>query len=203
MTENEENYQRSRSAILRLISVLFVFPEEETKGIIENLTDQLKDFEDDSLVELSSEIKKVFNSTALQTLQVEYTKLFIGPGKEVVYPYGSVYLEDKKMVSCESTYWLEKRYSKWGVSIEVKEPADHIALVLEFMFILSKDESDGSLLEQSILYNDYVLKWVPGFCDLVVKQNYSDFYVPIAKLVKIILTNIYSDKYALKIGATV
>ncbi len=185
---NVENYQTRRSAILRLISVLFVFPEKETSGIVQNLVDQLNCF-DDNLVELSLEIKRIFDTTELQDLQVEYSKLFIGPSKEIVYPYGSVYLEGKKMVSCESTYWLEKRYREWGVSIDVKEPADHIALVLEYMFILSEDDSEKSLIEQKLLYNDYISKWVPKFCDLIIKQKFSEFYVIVAKLVKVIITD--------------
>jgi len=186
LKNNVENYQTRRSAILRLISVLFVFPEKETSGIVQNLVDQLNCFDDD-LIDLSLEIKRVFDTTELQDLQVEYSKLFIGPSKEIVYPYGSVYLEGKKMVSCESTYWLEKRYREWGISIDVKEPADHIALVLEYMFILSEDDSEKSLIEQKLLYNDYIVKWIPSFCDLIVKKEYSNFYVSIAKVVKIIM----------------
>ena len=126
-------------------------------------------------------------------LAVEYTRLFIGPGKHI-------YL-------CESTF-LGERGGK--ISGEVKdliefyglryredynEAPDHLSVELEFMQHLTNGEKEAwkggdSLKAAEFLkvekkfVQDHLITWIPEFSDTVIKQANTSFYREIARLTK-------------------
>lgn len=126
-----------------------------------------------------------------EELKIEYARLFIGPFELVAPPYGSVYLEEKKMLMGESTMAVQKMYHEAGLSLDVKEAPDHIALELEFMHYLCLDESRAEAKgqheealafykKQTEFMTRFLAPWIPAFCDNIRQGSGNLFYVHLA-----------------------
>jgi TorA maturation chaperone TorD len=84
------------------------------------------------------------------TLEVEYTRLFLGPGPAVVPPYESVYV-DREDADVPGSLWgrttlaVRDAYRQAGLAPRPgPEPPDHLAAELEFIAYLS--QAEGSAL---------------------------------------------------------
>jgi len=60
----------------------------------------------------------------VESLKVDYGKLFAGPFEVHAPPYGSVYLEGERRVMGESTRDAARLYREAGVDIDFEEPPD-------------------------------------------------------------------------------
>jgi len=132
-------------------------------------------------------------------LSVEYTRLFRGVKR--FYgpppPYESVYVE-RGLVMGESSVKVSEEYAKAGVTIPNQhkgEPPDHIGFELDFMRHLCCKEAQAwksnafchaikSLEKQKKFIDEHLIKWVPNFCDEVLKEAKIEFYKGIAKITK-------------------
>ena len=90
----------------------------------------------------------------LDSLKVDYTRLFLGPYLLLAPPYGSLYLENTRTVMGDSTMDAKQRYQEAGLDLTLKEAPDHVAIELEFMYyliyreieeIINNNESDVDL----------------------------------------------------------
>ena len=74
----------------------------------------------------------------LEKLQVDFSRLFIGPYRLLAPPYGSIYLEKDYKVMENSTVDVRERYRQAGldISAKFKDAPDHVAAELEFMYFL-------------------------------------------------------------------
>ncbi len=128
---------------------------------------------------------------SIKDLQIDFSKLFIGPFKVFAPPYGSVYLEESKTICGNSTIDVMKIYQKEKLNIDLKEPADHIAIELEFMFYLITVEvdainnsdflkADSYRSKQDSFLKRHLSQWVTEFTDSIKKHTKSDFYKKIA-----------------------
>ncbi len=125
------------------------------------------------------------NHGALQDLQGEYVRLFINALPEVPCPpYGSVYLEGALMG--ESTVRLKKLYAKYGWQTD--EMADHIAVELEFLALLTALGEDGAVQEDLNFLWDHLHLWAPTFLARVEENDRSGFYRAVSRYAKEILS---------------
>lgn len=135
---------------------------------------------------MRSEIQK---PDYLEKLQIEFSKLFIGPYSLLAPPYGSIYLEDGRKVMGNSTMDVIKRYESAGlmVSESFKDVPDHIAAELEFMYYLvfkyteaiqsdAYDVAYENLNQQRMFLRDHLGNWVSEFSQTVSSQAETDFY---------------------------
>lgn len=124
-------------------------------------------------------------------LQIDFSKLFLGPFKVLSPPYGSVYLEEGKTIQGESTLDVIRLYQEDGLKVDLKEPADHIAVELEFMYYLASKEIEAienKDLERANLYLNkqysfiqrHLSKWIPEFTDSICANTKEVFYKKIA-----------------------
>jgi TorA maturation chaperone TorD len=122
----------------------------------------------------------------------EYTRLFINAIPRVpAPPYGSVYLEESRMVYGKTTMDVLNFYRSTGFepNFEQKELPDHISLEMEFLGILAARESrTGHMganwpghLRQEFL-SRFVLPWVPSFCEHIKGNTVSPFYRALGSL---------------------
>ena len=81
------------------------------------------------------------DSNLVDTLQVEYTRLFINGVPHIIAPpYGSFYLDGDHTLQGKSTRRARDYYRRYGYDIaDTSEPADHIRLELEFLAALTRD----------------------------------------------------------------
>lgn len=122
----------------------------------------------------------------VDSLKVDYSKLFVGPYELFAPPYGSMYLEDGKLMG-DSTMDVKNWYVEEGLEITLREVPDHIAIELEFMhFLISKETQaiSNSDPENAILYlkkqeafiDIHLGQWVSAFAHRIKKRAKTEFY---------------------------
>jgi len=110
----------------------------------------------------------------LPALQSVYVSLFINALPEVPCPpYGSYYLEG--LLMGETTVRLERMYRGYG--FELLEMADHIAVELEFLALLTRLAPQGaSVQEDRRFLLAHLRRWTPDFFERVERHDRSGFY---------------------------
>jgi len=122
---------------------------------------------------------KIVVQKDLAALQAAYVYLFINALPEVPCPpYGSFYLEGTLMG--ESTVQLSRLYAEYG--FEAEELADHIAVELEFIALLSILASDPAVREDYEFFLDHLRQWAPAFFTAVKENDASGFYGRVVQL---------------------
>jgi TorA maturation chaperone TorD len=130
-------------------------------------------------------------ASELESLRIDYARLFLGPYELFAPPYGSVYLEDPTRVMGESTINARNTYAKEGLHVLIKETPDHIAIELEFMHYLVSKQIESSLHDDSDNASAYLAKqkeflethlsvWVPEFVDRMTANAETAFYRELA-----------------------
>jgi TorA maturation chaperone TorD len=130
----------------------------------------------------------------VESLKVEYARLFMGPFTLIAPPYGSVYLDAGRTVMGESTVRIAEYYRKHGFVLgeDIREPADHIAIELEFMSLLAfrQRESEGSgdmdavrhsIAAQHDFLRVFLLPFLKPFAKAVYEDDEAPFYSALAR----------------------
>ena len=136
----------------------------------------------------------------LEDLAVEYTRLFLGPGKHIS-PHESVHHKKENTQSGqlwgESTAEVKKIIESSGLEYKTEYTGlpDHISVELEFMqqVILREeqawkdDDKETALLCQENgkkFVDGHLARWVPNFCEKVIDAAESPFYREMAQLTR-------------------
>lgn len=84
-------------------------------------------------------LQAAFAAQDLQTLLVDYTRLFLGPVNPLASPYGSVWLTGEKTLMQDTTQAVLGLYAEGGFDIDeaFQELPDHVAVELEFLYLLN------------------------------------------------------------------
>ena len=128
----------------------------------------------------------------VETLRVDYAKLFVGPFELLAPPYGSVYLEEGEQVMGNSTLDVMAHYRQAGLDVDLDEPADHVAAELEFVYYLVTTEvealADGdlergadSLRKQEQFLTAHLGDWIGEFAADVEENAETEFYRVLAR----------------------
>ena len=125
----------------------------------------------------------------------EYTALLIGPSKEFVPPWASVYTGKDHTLFQESTLQVRRKYSMNHLRTVnyPHEADDHIAVELDFMTILSrltldsftqrKKQQYAELIDRQIDFlTQEMLTWVPVFAEKLQSTGQYVLYPPVAAL---------------------
>ena len=127
-------------------------------------------------------LQQAFDSdnSSLETLQVEYTRLFItGVPHVAAPPYAGVYL-DKTLKGRFSEEML-KFYSRAGYVInEHGDLPDNIVHQLEFLSLLAED---GKQETEEEFIRRFVWPWFPAFSSQVKKKAEHPFYPVIVSII--------------------
>lgn len=189
--EQKARESLERSNLYGLFSI--IFKEEATSQLLERMR--------------NSEISKMLGKSEIQLydmpeneillkLAVEYTMLFLGPGKHIS-PHESVHREGKGLLYGDSTLDVKKFYKNcdFVLSPIYKGMPDHIAVELEFMKHLANREStawkegdrDKAMKFQRMqkrFLSEHLNKWAPAFCEKVEMRAELSFYKGFARLTK-------------------
>ncbi len=163
---------------------------------------------DEKLIEILSGINKsngwlyseIANSipklSDIESLKIDYSKLFVGPYSLIAPPYGSVYLENTRRIMGNSTIDVMNRYREEGLDIGIKEVPDHIAIELEFMYLLIfkqgeaiRNSDSGNavsyLRKQKAFLESHLGIWVSEFANNVEANGQTEFYKNLARSTKL------------------
>jgi len=131
-------------------------------------------------------------------LNLEYTRLFIGPGHLPCPPYESVYRADvpaqeRGLLMGRATVEVRRKYSQAGLGVasDHKDLPDHVATELEFMYFLCQKEVEAweksnpeQALEWSEMQQEFLKEhlslWIPAFCEAVEEASNVQFYGSLA-----------------------
>ncbi len=140
----------------------------------------------------------------LRALQVEHTRLFLGPGLPVVPPYESVYAdqEDGKTPGPlwgPAAFSVRAAYQKAGLAPRAgDEPPDQLAAELEFMAFLSQREAtaaaagDAEESERAHRYRisflaEHLSRWAPLVGETLAKEARHPLYGAAGRLLRAVL----------------
>ena len=190
---NDIQQNANAADCFRLLAACFCEPEKELfieQQVCENLATLLENFS----AEAANHARKMSNCLAeveKTVLEVDYSALFLGPFELQAPPYGSVYLEKKREVMGKTTMEALRLYQQAGLQVEEQEPADHIAIELEFMaFVHGREASalQSAATEEASRNRDLRGKffvrclkpWIADFCAAIRKDSEAPFYISLA-----------------------
>lgn len=124
--------------------------------------------------------------------EYEFNRLFVGPGRLAAPPYESVWRTDDRLLLQASTETVRSFYRDHGVQTTQVEPADHLALELEFYALLQQRTLEGHeahrhLWAQHRFLTEHLATWVPALCQAVERGSVSPFYRNLAAVTRRIL----------------
>lgn len=136
-----------------------------------------------------------FREETLDALLLDYTRLFLGPLEIIAKPYGSVYLDGPKIVMGDSTINALACYEQGGFSPaeDFKEMPDHIAIELEFLYLLCFREAQAlgekntaaaaeyKTIRRGFLHN-HLGRWAAEFSNKICDGASSNFYKNLGEL---------------------
>ena len=197
-TVHQDSYStvnaRTRSGIYSLLST--VFRDQPTTELIDQFRKQIfREALSEAGVNLPDDFFGGSGKQYLTELQVEYARLFIGPGKHIS-PHESVHRQDEESrlygrATVNVMQFLET--AGFEFKTDYKGLPDHISVELEFMQKLTGweaqalEEGNTELVTKCLNIERYFLQkhlacWIPGFCKKVSDEAELPFYREIANL---------------------
>ncbi|NOX72415.1 MAG: molecular chaperone TorD family protein [Alphaproteobacteria bacterium] len=188
-----------RSGLYRLLAA--IFRQEPGSELIEWLrSERFENLLSQAGFELGDEFSAKATEIVKEELAVEFTRLFLGPGKHIS-PHESVQLPDGSGTLWGKESVLVKRFIEaagFDYERDFNGIPDHISVELDFLALLTEAEAGnwkagdtGSGVNVLDWQGDFVArhagKWMPGFCAKVEKAARLPFYRVFSELLKTFL----------------
>jgi putative dimethyl sulfoxide reductase chaperone len=148
--------------------------------------------------ELSASAQRLasaFESAPLQELLIDYARLFLGPNETFALPYGSVWLTGEKALMQDSTLAVRALYEQAGFEVDesFRELPDHVAVELEFLYLLKFRESEAlhqrddaalaaNAMQRRDFLNNHLGRWIGPFTAAMREHAQTAFYRELASL---------------------
>jgi TorA maturation chaperone TorD len=189
-----------RSDIYGLLAT--VYRQEVTSGLLQQVINpQFMDI----LIDLGAEgidghLKQKSEAELIEELAVEYTRLFLGPGKHIS-PHESVHhqRDDNQWGKLwgKSTAEVKKFIESTGLDYieDFKGLPDHISVEFEFMQQLTlreeqawkeadADKATACRQVEKKFIEEHLTRWIPSFCEQVLQEAELPFYHAMAALTR-------------------
>ena len=113
--------------------------------------------------------------------RVDYMRLLVGVGKVLAPPWGSVYLDEDRLLFNEDTLKVRLYYEHYGMKLKekYKEPDDHLGLELEFIAYLFENGKTDAVRD---FVEKYVTSWIFQWNNDVQKHARTGYYRGIANM---------------------
>ncbi len=176
---------KSQAGLYKHLSMLFYPPDKSEltgSSVFDSLIHFAKQMDSKLLLEVSR-LPKNFDSYSEQELNIEFSKLFLGPFGLIAAPYGSVYLDDQFQVNGPSTVMVNRIYMNHDLQLELSELPDHIAIELEFIALLLEEGQTfekGSELE--LFHSNYFEPWISPFCEKIINGTDNGYFSCLARV---------------------
>ncbi|MES9924966.1 MAG: molecular chaperone TorD family protein [Candidatus Thiodiazotropha endolucinida] len=189
---------KTRSDMYGLLTL--VFRQEPSEAFINELRGpRLSGAFSDMELEMGGFFYSEPVSTIADQLALEFSRLFIGPGRHIS-AHESIFTEvdgDSGGLWGARTVEVKKFIETTGLDYASQFTGlpDHISVELEFMQKLADWEADKwiemdrisaeyCLSIQRMFLQQHILAWIPKFCDAVIAQADIPFYRELAELTK-------------------
>lgn len=130
-------------------------------------------------------------------INIDYNRLLVGPGTPLAPPWESFYFNDQGLLFQEQTMQVREWFRRFDLESEKihTEPDDHIGLEFSFLGHLSAramtsierdapDEYESIIEAQRDFLVQHPLNWVSKWCDRMLRNAQTDFYLGVALLVR-------------------
>jgi len=139
MLSDAERLLAARADLSRLLAACYYEPAAEFAE--EKVFDAMVASADDIDAELGAAARGLaaaYTADDLQTLLIDYTRLFLAPEGPLAQPYGSVWLGGAQPLMQDSTLAVMALYAEAGFEVDddFRDLPDHIAAELEFLYAL-------------------------------------------------------------------
>ena len=195
MSEYDPNQASARADLCRFLSACYYEPAPEFTE--ERLFDSMlvaATRVDPDLADHARRLGDAFAAQDLQTLLVDYTRLFLGPVQALAKPYGSFWLNGPTTPEQDPATVVLDLYREGGFEIDegFRELPDHVAVELEFLYLLSfaktqackagkiSDASSTGLLQRRFL-DEHHGAWIGLFAAAVKSGAETAFYRELAE----------------------
>ncbi len=200
-TENQERtaVARQRSNVYGLLAT--VYRQELTSGLLQQIKGpQFLGVLSDLGIQLGDDFFQRHEEELLEEMAVEYTRLFLGPGKHIS-PHESVHHQrdgaEQGQLWGQSTVEVKRFIESSGLDYrsEYRGLPDHISVELEFMQQVTlreeqawrEEDKDGALyclkIEKKFI-EEHLIRWIPIFCEKVIREAELPFYREMAALTR-------------------
>ena len=136
----------ARAVFCRLLAGCYYEPgpefvEEKLFGSMLDLAVQIEP----QLATSARRLGEAFFEQSAESLLIDYTRLFLGPNHILANPYGSFWIEREHGLMQDSTMAVQALYAEGGFELDddFHELPDHIAVELEFLYLLLHDEAES------------------------------------------------------------
>jgi putative dimethyl sulfoxide reductase chaperone len=206
MTDPAPLADAARADFCRFLAACYYEPAEAfaEEKLFESMAQSASHF-DPELAAGARRLGEAFAAEPVETLLVDYTRLFLGPVDAPAKPYGSVWLGTESTLMQDSTMAVLALYEEGGFEIaeDFRELPDHIAAELEFLYLLLfKANRPGSAEEAATvaslrarLLGEHLGRWVGPFTEAVARNAQRDFYRELA-----VLTNRFMKREAARMA---
>ncbi|OCF94743.1 TorD/DmsD family molecular chaperone [Gilliamella sp. wkB308] len=167
--------------LAKIIGAFFYYsPRSETvKPLIEALLhiDQLANWQNPELIHQQCQKLKV--ELTHQDLDYHFSLLFEGQGEMLAPPWGSVYLDQEKLLMGESQERYRAFLQQQGVMLStgMNEPEDQFGLMLmAFALLLEKNQPQTA----NQLLNEHLFTWSTYYLNQLKQNQISPFYAALA-----------------------
>jgi len=139
----------------------------------------------------SLQIAHAQSEQAFGTLEMEYNRLFVGPGAPVAPPYESFYRDPRGLLMGSSVRAVRQKYAEadLGIPPDHRDLPDHVATELGFMAYLALQEAAAEGVERQTwldrrfaFLRQHLGIWLPVFCRRVQEEGQHPFYTALAEL---------------------
>ena len=168
-----------RAQTYKVLAECYYPPDEALMALLAEVSQSATEF----VCEIARNAR---DASDLESLRVDHARLFIGPYKLLAPPYGSVYLEDGRLMG-NSTIDVKALYAEEGLDTVLKVAPDHIGVELEFMVYLigraveaqeGQNPEDAARFEQKqrAFLARHLGQWVVAFAAKVEEMAETGFY---------------------------
>jgi TorA maturation chaperone TorD len=144
------------------------------------------------LINCSSYLEELSDEEAVEHVMVEYTALFLGPGRPLAPPFESFYRTSERLFFGSTSFEMKAALYANGLESKRKgrQPEDHIGLELMFLSTLCNKlpglgirEQVSAMEEQASFIDHHLLSWIPALCQDAKLNGNAGFYGGLIELV--------------------
>lgn len=210
MSDYQPDESTARVDLFRFLSACYhepavEFSEEKLFDSIASATRQAYP----ALAGVADRLGHAFAGASLQTLLVDYTRLFLGPVKALASPYSASWLPTPAVGDEMSPPAVLTFYGEAGFDVDddLAELPDHVAIELEFLYVLtfnvSQADAAGNVQDvkssaelRARFLKAHVSTWINPFTEAVKAHAETDFYRELAELTEAILGHEIAQAFA-------
>ena len=176
------------SSLLQFYAKCFIYPYDEMFYELHHmyriLEQNVSNDEDFTFTNQILEIVNSFQGIEFKDFREEYIQLFSNFGaQEPLCPMiaSDFLMRNAKHIETDS---LHNIFAESGLPFDADEPLDSLINILEYFSIIINPDENYPEDEIDYFYENYIMNWIPAFCDTLQNASSFSYYKDIANNLK-------------------